>query len=111
MKARSALLALSACLALTPLALAGDKERTCGCSNDRYRTYQEYEAYLLPPLPGQHWCRWGCGQGKTHHDFGCTGCRADAVFVFGSCCQFFEEPCSRPPYPAKERRSHGPWLP
>lgn len=39
--------------------------------------------------------RHSCGYGKTHHDFGCTGCRADKVFVFGSCWQFFEEPCRR----------------
>jgi hypothetical protein len=39
--------------------------------------------------------RHSCGYGKTHHDLGCTGCRADAIFVFGSCWQFFEEPCRR----------------
>lgn len=39
--------------------------------------------------------RHSCGYGKTHHDFGCTGCRADKVFVFGSSWQYFEEPCRR----------------
>ncbi len=47
--------------------------------------------------------RHSCGYGKTHHDLGCTGCYVDFVFVFGSCWEFFEEPCNRqpqpPPYP------------
>jgi hypothetical protein len=33
-----------------------------------------------------------CAQGKTHLDMGCTPCRAYTVFVFGSCCEFFEHP-------------------
>jgi hypothetical protein len=43
--------------------------------------------------------RKSCGYGKTHHDLGCSGCRADTIFVFGSCWQFFEEPCRRQPVP------------
>ena len=44
--------------------------------------------------------RPGCGYDKTHFDVGCTGCRADCVFVFGSCCEFFGEPeAIRPPAP------------
>jgi hypothetical protein len=37
--------------------------------------------------------RCSCSYGKTHLDVGCTGPRADAVFVFGSCAEFFGEPC------------------
>jgi hypothetical protein len=33
-----------------------------------------------------------CAQGKTHLDIGCTPCHAYTVFVFGSCCEFFEHP-------------------
>jgi hypothetical protein len=46
-----------------------------------------------------------CGRGKTHHDFGCTGCKGECIFVFGSCWDYFEEPCypklppMLPPYP------------
>ncbi len=43
--------------------------------------------------------RCSCGYGKTHHEFGCTGLQGELVFVFGSCWQFFEEPCFRQPPP------------
>jgi hypothetical protein len=53
--------------------------------------------------------RLSCGYGKTHHDFGCTGCPAAKIFIFGSCWQFFEEPCFRQPLPPPrlfDRRTH-----
>ena len=31
-------------------------------------------------------------EGKTHLDMGCISCHAYTVFVFGSCCEFFEHP-------------------
>jgi hypothetical protein len=40
-----------------------------------------------------------CGYGRTHHDLGCTGWRGEHIFFWGSCWQFFEEPCSRGPRP------------
>jgi hypothetical protein len=43
--------------------------------------------------------RKSCGYGKTHHDFGCTGLKGECIFLFGSCWQFFEEPCNRQPVP------------
>lgn len=43
-----------------------------------------------------------CGAGKTHHDFGCTGFKGECIFVFGSCWQFFEEPCYPRPRPPME---------
>ncbi len=36
-----------------------------------------------------------CGYGKTSNDFGCGGCKQDCDFIFGSCSQFFQEPCRR----------------
>lgn len=41
--------------------------------------------------------RHGCGYGKTHHDAGCLGIRAHAVFIFGNCQQYFQEPCNKQP--------------
>lgn len=36
-----------------------------------------------------------CSYGKTFYDFGCTDCRLDCLFIFGSCHEFFQEPCRR----------------
>jgi hypothetical protein len=49
--------------------------------------------------------RCSCGSGKTHHHIGCVGSRGTAIFIFGSCWEFFEEPCIRgqPPYSAWNR--------
>ncbi len=40
-----------------------------------------------------------CGTGKTHHELGCTGCKGECIFVFGSCWEFFEEACYPKPRP------------
>ena len=72
---------------------------------------QEVWYYEAPPKPRKgpiHWlcdrlARCSCGYGKTHHDFGCTGCKGEAIFVWGSCWEFFEEPCRsqhHAPHPA-----------
>ena len=34
-----------------------------------------------------------CGANKTFADFGCNGWKSDCRFIFGSCWEFFREPC------------------
>jgi hypothetical protein len=53
-----------------------------------------------------HGCMWshGVGCSANHNSNGCTSCYARWVFVFGSCRQFFGEPCIPPQpdtYPAR----------
>jgi hypothetical protein len=46
----------------------------------------------------------GLGCAASHNSNGCTSCYARLVFVFGSCRQFFSEPCVQPnpdTYPAR----------
>jgi hypothetical protein len=43
--------------------------------------------------------RCSCGYGKTNHDMGCIGSRGEKQFIFGSCWDFFEEPCNKQPQP------------
>jgi hypothetical protein len=46
----------------------------------------------------------GLGCAASHNSNGCTSCYARLVFVFGSCRQFFTEPCVQPgpdTYPAR----------
>lgn len=38
-----------------------------------------------------------CSYGKGLGDMGCTSWRQTNIFVFGSCWDFFEEPCRRVP--------------
>ncbi len=38
-----------------------------------------------------------CGYGKTHNDLGVPGHKATKIFLFGSACEFFTEPCRTPP--------------
>jgi hypothetical protein len=40
----------------------------------------------------------GLGCCATHNSFGCTSLYAQCTFIFGSCRQFFSEPCQPPPY-------------
>jgi hypothetical protein len=39
----------------------------------------------------------GLGCCATHNSFGCTSLYAQCTFIFGSCRQFFMEPCVSPP--------------
>jgi hypothetical protein len=39
----------------------------------------------------------GLGCCATHNSFGCTSTYAQYTFIFGSCRQFFNEPCVPPP--------------
>ena len=36
-----------------------------------------------------------CSYGKTLGDYGCSSCRLDCLFIFGTCHEFFDEPCRR----------------
>lgn len=50
---------------------------------------------------------WTC---RTHHDdFGCSSWESECVFIFGSCRQFFGEPCRKgpSPYPSLHERMNG----
>jgi hypothetical protein len=41
--------------------------------------------------------RIGSGCYTTRNDTGCTSCYAEYIFFFGTCRQFFAEPCLPPP--------------
>jgi hypothetical protein len=83
-------LALSAMLA-TPAA-AGEvvivptSEAAYCCEPPRGRLYRFWDRLTTRSYSNT------CGQGKTHLDMGCTDCRADCIFVFGNCCEFFDNP-------------------
>lgn len=38
-----------------------------------------------------------CGYGKSHNEMGVPGFRGTSVFLWGSSCEFFVEPCRTPP--------------
>lgn len=38
---------------------------------------------------------YSCSAGKKLGDFGCGSWRLDCIFIFGSCHEFFNEPCRR----------------
>lgn len=38
-----------------------------------------------------------CGYGKSHNEMGVPGFRGTKVFLWGSSCEFFVEPCRTPP--------------
>ncbi|HMP04034.1 MAG TPA: hypothetical protein PKC45_16185 [Gemmatales bacterium] len=46
---------------------------------------------------GEKLDRKSCGYGKGLGDFGCGSLRQTCIFIFGSCYDFFEEPCRRQP--------------
>jgi len=46
---------------------------------------------------GERLDRKSCSYGKGLGDMGCTSWRQTNLFVFGSCWDFFEEPCRRVP--------------
>jgi hypothetical protein len=48
--------------------------------------------------------RWGLACWTTHDNPGCGSCLAEWTFFFGSCRQFFGEPC------LPERQNTYPWL-
>jgi hypothetical protein len=60
----------------------------CDCGKVRTGFFSRYKAKY-----DYH----SCGAGRTHHHIGCTGHEAARIFVFGSCCEFFEEHLTRTP--------------
>jgi hypothetical protein len=42
----------------------------------------------------------GCGCQHNNNDFGCSTIRSDLHFIFGSCRDFFGDPCQKGPPPA-----------
>lgn len=49
------------------------------------------------PTLGEKLDRKSCSYGKGLGDMGCTSWRQTCIFVFGSCWDFYEEPCRRVP--------------
>jgi hypothetical protein len=101
MKIRFPAIAFLALLTTTPWLSAQDD---CGCQPQPRTCVGRCLQRFCDRLE-----RKSCGYGKTHHDFGCIGWKGEAIFVFGSCWQFFEEPCNRqvPPHPLLP--GHGHW--
>jgi hypothetical protein len=59
-----------------------------------------------PPVPARsgHWWKKPCGCYANVNCEGCWNCKADYIFVFGSCRKFFSQPCLKevPPVPLPE---------
>ncbi len=52
------------------------------------------------PAPRNGWLqRHGLGCWTTHNTLGCSSLKSECIFIFGSCRQFFGEPCMAPPPP------------
>ncbi len=97
----------------------GSMNRDCGCSDPSSLACPPSSSWLSRVK--QHWrdkwdrksenCdRRSCSYGKTLSDPGCGSWRLDTIFIFGSCHDFFEEPCRRqPPIPAPRRGNPYGW--
>jgi len=55
-----------------------------------------------------HFQRHGLGCWATHESVGCGSCQAERTFIFGSCREFFGEPCLQGPPPLPPGVSYGP---
>ncbi len=94
---RSSALAVALLLGLGLLTYSSAAER-CGEGSKPRRGHRLRD--LLHRRDCRDCLQLNCGTGKTHHDFGCSGCKAECLFVFGSCWEFFEESCyPKPPPP------------
>jgi hypothetical protein len=54
------------------------------------------------------WQRQGFCCWDTHNSVGCGNLTSDLVFMFGSCRQFFGEPCMQAPPPEAQNSIHQP---
>jgi hypothetical protein len=52
--------------------------------------------------------RRGLGCWATHESMGCGSCKAERIFMFGSCREFFGEPCLQTAPPPLPGLSYGP---
>jgi hypothetical protein len=46
-----------------------------------------------PPARAGHWWQKPCGCFAAFNNVGCGNCRTHAIFIWGSCRQFFGQPC------------------
>jgi hypothetical protein len=89
--------------------MGGDSSAGCGCQGDLQRS-QEENAPGHPFCEGiKQMCEWisrpivnclnskGLGCCATQDSWGCTSLYAQYNFIFGSCREFFIEPCVPPP--------------
>jgi hypothetical protein len=74
--------------------LATPKGSCPGCEGNGGQHHPALRRWLLRPI--------GCW--TTHQDYGCGNLKSECIFLFGSCRQFYGEPCLKeppplPPYP------------